>query len=298
MRQAAFLIAFAAGCQFDLPHVPAVPGCGDRVLDLGEECDDGNLVDGDGCDSDCTITGCGNGIPTTGEACDDGNAANNDGCSSTCTVESATPSLAATIDKSTISTELRTTHMLTVSLTASGGFTGPATLAASVADGTGTAIPGWTVAFDKTSVDVTSGTGQAIATVTVPSTNKGLVGTVKIDVTGTGVPAKQVTSTVTAVNQITIPITVSGGQCVYPAAGTIQVTLGTKIRWLNKSTQNITIHVNGGDNNGVPHQPDPGSAPNTAYEPTLSGTAVGAISWYCHAPGPTVNGLVIQPVAP
>jgi cysteine-rich repeat protein len=27
-----------------------------------EECDDGNLINGDGCDSNCTITGCGNGI--------------------------------------------------------------------------------------------------------------------------------------------------------------------------------------------------------------------------------------------
>lgn len=27
--------------------------CGDRLLDAGEQCDDGNTVDGDGCDSDC-----------------------------------------------------------------------------------------------------------------------------------------------------------------------------------------------------------------------------------------------------
>lgn len=29
--------------------------CGDGIVDPGEECDDGNLVDGDGCESDCTI---------------------------------------------------------------------------------------------------------------------------------------------------------------------------------------------------------------------------------------------------
>ena len=28
-------------------------GCGDGVLNAGEECDDGNLTDGDGCDSTC-----------------------------------------------------------------------------------------------------------------------------------------------------------------------------------------------------------------------------------------------------
>jgi len=32
--------------------------CGNGVHELGESCDDGNLVDGDGCDSDCTIGLC------------------------------------------------------------------------------------------------------------------------------------------------------------------------------------------------------------------------------------------------
>jgi hypothetical protein len=76
------------------------------------------------------------------------------------------------------------------------------------------------------------------------------------------------------------------------------VTVGTKLRWLNKATQSITIHVNGNDNN-VAHQPDPGSAPNAAYEQTIGGTTAGrTFTWYCHAPGPTVNNLVVQPVAP
>ena len=44
--------------------VPVV--CGDGVISGREECDDGNLVSGDGCDANCTITRCGNGIVTTG----------------------------------------------------------------------------------------------------------------------------------------------------------------------------------------------------------------------------------------
>jgi len=44
--------------------------CGNGRLDAGEACDDGNLVDGDGCDSNCTPTGCGNGIVTAGEECE------------------------------------------------------------------------------------------------------------------------------------------------------------------------------------------------------------------------------------
>lgn len=36
-------------------QVPACDFCGDGVLDVSEECDDGNLVDGDGCSSVCLV---------------------------------------------------------------------------------------------------------------------------------------------------------------------------------------------------------------------------------------------------
>jgi len=60
-------------------------GCGNGVLDSGEECDDGNQVDGDGCDTNCTLTRCGNGVVTVGEQCDDGNSNDNDACKNDCT---------------------------------------------------------------------------------------------------------------------------------------------------------------------------------------------------------------------
>ncbi len=67
--------------------------CGNGILDMGEQCDDGNTVDGDGCEADCTATRrCGNGIKDTGEACDDGNQTPGDGCENDCT---ATPTAAA-----------------------------------------------------------------------------------------------------------------------------------------------------------------------------------------------------------
>jgi cysteine-rich repeat protein len=59
--------------------------CGNGVLEAGEQCDDGNLVDGDGCDSNCTLPACGNGIVDAGEGCDDGNLSDGDCCSSSCT---------------------------------------------------------------------------------------------------------------------------------------------------------------------------------------------------------------------
>jgi len=63
---------------------PRCPACGDGIIDPGEVCDDGNRVNGDGCDNNCTLTGCGNGIVTGLEQCDDGNAIDNDGCTNTC----------------------------------------------------------------------------------------------------------------------------------------------------------------------------------------------------------------------
>ncbi len=40
----------------------------DRVLNDGEECDDGNRRNGDGCSRDCKIeAGCGNGVLEDGE---------------------------------------------------------------------------------------------------------------------------------------------------------------------------------------------------------------------------------------
>lgn len=95
--------------------------CGDKVVDPGEACDDGNLVPGDGCaascnkleqcgdgyfdpgaeqcddgpdNSDtlanrcrtnCTKARCGDGTEDSGEECDDGNLANGDTCDSNCT---------------------------------------------------------------------------------------------------------------------------------------------------------------------------------------------------------------------
>ena len=67
-------------------HTPTpAPICGNGALEMGELCDDGNMTDGDGCDTNCTPTRCGNGIVTPPELCDDGNSDNLDGCENDCT---------------------------------------------------------------------------------------------------------------------------------------------------------------------------------------------------------------------
>jgi len=64
-----------------------VAHCGDGVIDSGEQCDDNNNVDGDGCT--CCRLDCGNGIVDLGEECDDGSLNSNvfpDRCRTNCTI--------------------------------------------------------------------------------------------------------------------------------------------------------------------------------------------------------------------
>jgi fibro-slime domain-containing protein len=81
---------------------PTGKGCGNSVVDenLGESCDDGNTLNGDGCNAICQIEAnyicpnpgkpcqnlavCGNGYLTSNETCDDHNTVSGDGCSADC----------------------------------------------------------------------------------------------------------------------------------------------------------------------------------------------------------------------
>ncbi len=56
------------------------PVCGNGRVELGEECDDGNTSDCDGCSASCTTERCGDGHLCGGEECDDGNDVPCDGC--------------------------------------------------------------------------------------------------------------------------------------------------------------------------------------------------------------------------
>ncbi len=70
--------------------------CGDGALDLGmgEECDDGNLSGGDGCNGACQLEPvgqlCGDGKMQGLEVCDDSNTINGDGCNPTCNIKGVT----------------------------------------------------------------------------------------------------------------------------------------------------------------------------------------------------------------
>jgi cysteine-rich repeat protein len=57
------------------------------VNNVSEQCDDGNLVDGDGCSALCVTEFCGDGVVNNvSEQCDDGNLVGGDGCEADCTI--------------------------------------------------------------------------------------------------------------------------------------------------------------------------------------------------------------------
>jgi cysteine-rich repeat protein len=68
--------------------------CGNGVIEMDEECDDGR--ESATCDADCTFPECGDGTvnAAAGEECDDGNTQSGDGCNATChSEEGAVPTV-------------------------------------------------------------------------------------------------------------------------------------------------------------------------------------------------------------
>ncbi len=71
---------------FNTARSDCTPICGDGIVSLGEQCDDGINDGGYGeCDKGCVIGAyCGDGVQQAGEDCDDGNRLDGDGCGSAC----------------------------------------------------------------------------------------------------------------------------------------------------------------------------------------------------------------------
>jgi cysteine-rich repeat protein len=69
--------------------LPAIPVCGNAMVENGEECDDGNTRNDDGCSRECKYEYCGDGVvqKPLGEECDDGGYRNDDGCDMFCQIE-------------------------------------------------------------------------------------------------------------------------------------------------------------------------------------------------------------------
>src|SRR5690348_6007685 len=87
----------------------------------------------------------------------------------------AVPRVDVSIDKPTVTTELMTTNMLTVTLTSANGFAGAVSLTASVVDAQGQPLAAWPVTLSAASLTVAANaSAQSVATLMIPSENRGL----------------------------------------------------------------------------------------------------------------------------
>ena len=108
----------------DIGAYEATAFCGNHIVETGEQCDDGNALNGDGCDVNCTLSICGNGIVDPGEQCDNGLLASGNGCEADCTftpVSVSNPSVAAGGNVSTGSTTSPQTPFVTSVTTPNAG---------------------------------------------------------------------------------------------------------------------------------------------------------------------------------
>ena len=150
---------YTSGCGF----------CGDDILDIaaGEECDEGDTNNLDGCDSNCQLepvggVSCGNDALDGLEVCDppDGTPATGAGCNATCNLKGDVTTLNAAIDAQSMTTD-NTTIYLGVNGCNTGGPCGVAAIdiaACTAAPGTSACDPTFITGGSTSNCSCSSGT--------------------------------------------------------------------------------------------------------------------------------------------
>ena len=92
MQRLILILSLSVFASCDPSGVSSEGRCGDRLVQSGEQCDDGNSDNSDACTSSCMKAVCGDGVlredlsagVTGSESCDDGNDFDGDSCLSSC----------------------------------------------------------------------------------------------------------------------------------------------------------------------------------------------------------------------
>ncbi len=197
----------------------------------------------------------------------------------------ATPKVAVTLDRATISTELLATELIAATITGTGGFAGPVNLVATVVNAAdNTPVVGATAVFNQPTVTLTAN-GSTVSAITLKLPNNAPAA-VKVNVAATSSAAPvDVSSALTVANQVTFKVTNDGtNKCKYPANSEVRV--GTKIRFLltEAVANGITIHSGG----PIPHEDiNEVFAVGQSYD--FTPIIVGTSPWYCHNVGPNLE---------
>lgn len=256
----------------------------------------GQIDDGAGGDDDAPET-CGDGTVQAGEQCDDANSLDGDGCSAACTTE-LNPRLTTAVDKPTVSTELGKTETLTLSLTSVDGFVGNVGVVASVVDAANAPIPGITITGPTTLSVPANGVvpGQYTLVVATNATGTQVTGTVKLDLTlPSGTESLTSALTLAPIYTVTYRSTTDANAATHPIqagqqAATVTVKRGAIIRYKNESTIQHATHGDGiFDHEDIAN----GGQPNGTYEQTTIQAPPGSTGRLgCHNHGGD-NGYVV-----
>jgi hypothetical protein len=189
-----------------------------------------------------------------------------------------TPRVTGSVDKTTVSTELGKTEMLTLTITSEDGFSGPVEINPSVVADL-TPVTDWTLTATPPSVTLAAGESQTVQlAVKIPTNTASLTPTLNIDL-GSSAEAFAMTSAFTVANQYTIEIAAGTGTGAHSSLpnpnAPIKLRTGAKLVFHNGDTVQHVIHSDG---MGFPHENTGAGQAGTDYivTPRQSGT------WYCH----------------
>ncbi len=165
-----------------------------------------------------------------------------------------TPKLDASLDQTSVATELGLTSTVNLVLTSSGGFTGPVNIMPTLVDGTGAAITAVNVSSAAQATITQDGVQMVPITIQVPISASGtkITGTLKVDVTSSLAPAN-LTAPVTVDNVFTVIYQDGTGTTIakhpYPSllASSITVKRGAIVRWKQLDTTPNIQHITHGD---------------------------------------------------
>jgi hypothetical protein len=203
-----------------------------------------------------SLVGClvGDGAPGTG---DDGTGSIPAGGSDPGTGSDPipTPTVTAAIDKSTVTTELGKTELVTLTLTSGGSFAGDVTVAMALVDGAGAALTNGITVTGMPAVALTANnTATAMYSVKIPTNATGadMAATLKLDVSSSAGSNQFTTAlNVAAVYNVTYAAGLAGDVTTHPLrAQTFKVKKGAKISLHNADA---AIHITHGDG-AFPHE--------------------------------------------
>jgi len=184
--------------------------------------------------------------------------------------DTTTPRLDASLDKTSMTTQLGKTETVTINMSSAGGFSGDVSISATLVDATEVAMPNIMVSGTPNVTVAAGGTAQASYQIVVPMNASGttLTGTLKIEL-----------NTSLGIQTVSSPVTINNVYVVDYAAGTgtvtgmhmnagmlpnLSVKRGAILRFHNSDTIDHIIH---GDGTTFPHEDQTvGGAPGRDYD--------------------------------